>query len=189
MCRIFQRPQGKAAWLSILLGTCTRGRELPGTHGHAGPGETWAAPFAHMETKNQVRALGGGCCGWTESRYRATKPPRKLGFGLEEVACTKGSEENSCLGAQLLWRTTLSLFKLASQPQSAIQAGPLHLHCLLLRMGRRDGIHLPGDGPEAPGASSGAAGRRPQAWLLPAAGSPGQPSLPTSSHGRERRPR
>lgn len=114
---------------------------------------------------------------------------RKLGAGLEKIACIKGSEENSCRGVQLLCKTTQSLFKPRFQPQSDIQVGSLHLCCLLLRTGRRDGIHLPGRGPGAPGASSSAAGRCPQAWLLPAASSPGRLSLRTSSHGRERRPR
>jgi len=60
----------------------------------------------------------------------------------------------------------LRLFlKLSFQPQSAIRARPLHV----LRMGGRDAILLPGDGPGAPGASSGAAGRHPQARLIPAA--------------------
>jgi len=75
----------------------------------------------------------------------------------------------------------LRLFlKLSFQPQSAIRAWPLHV----LRMGGRDAILLPGDGPGAPGASSGAAGRHPQARFVPAASSPGRLSLPTTSHSK-----
>lgn len=133
----------------------------------------------HGNLKPRQELWENGCCGWTKFRYRAGEVMEKLGLGLKKVVRCNGSTEN-CLGAQPLCRNTQSLFKPSFQPQSTIQARPLHLCCHLLGTGRRDGIHLPGVTDPEPRGAAGRCGSLSSFQLPAARGSSPSPAAPTA---------
>lgn len=137
----------------------------------------WQTPHGNLKPRQEL--WENGCCGWTKFRYRAGEVMEKLGLGLKKVVRCNGSTEN-CLGAQPLCRNTQSLFKPSFQPQSTIQARPLHLCCHLLGTGRRDGIHLPGVTDQEPRGAAGRCGSLSSFQLPAARGSSPSPAAPTA---------